>query len=275
MNLLELTSPYGQAKTLLLSDRAAKLKQAAQDVMQVSAKTPLLPLAGAAIGGPAGGALGEGARQMVDIARGEPAPSPMSSAFQMAGASLVPSVGKGAKAGVELGKKAVNIAFAPSRFKAGLQLGKVEEAAGIAQEVLEKPTAEGVRSIVKKILPAKNPVKLEAAYQEMGKQNPQGLKDLHDVIRGALDASSPRALAQTLQPKILTKAGRARLAANEEAARKALNAIVPGREEAAQKVANAITRDELLKGVMKKGKKAAIAAAIGGAGLGGLRTLVQ
>lgn len=170
-----------------------------------------------------------------------------------------------------LGKtKAGRFLFGPSRLKAGQALGKAEEAAGLAQEVTTIPTAGEVKTIVKQILPAKDPQKLKTAYETFAKENPQGLKDVHDTLKSSLDIVSPKALARTMTPKPLTKAGYARLAANEKAARDALNSIVPGRAKAAEDVALAIKRGEyLVEPIKKYAKKAAIGAILGaGGGLG-------
>lgn len=242
------TAPFEMAK------QAVKYPvQNPEKVVELGTETPLLPMAGAAIGGPIGGVLGEGVRQMGSIAMGKPAPSKLESAASMGLAGLVPSAGKGISAAGTGVKKLSKAMFAPGRKAAGEALAQVEKQAKLVQNVTSTPSATKVKKIVEGLqdVPPEKYTEIVEGYKVVGKQNLQKLKDTYDTAKAAMDVVSPSEMGSKifslLRPKALTPAGYARLTAHKQAATEALNALVPGRTAAAEAVANSVRRANILK----------------------------
>lgn len=150
------------------------------DPTKVAAKTPILPLAGSVMAGPAGGAVGEGLRQMASITKGGPTPTPAQSALQMGLAAFGPGRARAAGSAVKGAAKRVGDVFAPTVEKAGAEL----------LPVLEKEGLKDIRPIIF------NKGEREAAVQYAENQaklaakkalTPQQLQEARSTMKDILD----------------------------------------------------------------------------------------
>lgn len=203
-----------------------------EKMMEFAGKTPVLPIGLGIVGGPIGGVLGEGARQMVQIARGENAPTPTESALNMAGAALVPSVGKGVAATGDVARRAVKTAFAPRLAKAGEMIAEARTKLKAAPLPDIKMSKEASEEVVKSL-----PLGKVKDLVEQYKQLP--IKDLiakYDLTHGVFDRAAS-----------VTVTGKAKLATNRAAIRKALTEVAPELGSALQAYAAGKSRQTFLK----------------------------
>lgn len=141
---------------------------------KVAAETPILPIGGAIVAGPVGGAAGEGLRQIADVAQGNTNYDPVTGALKMAGASLVPSVGKGAATVADVGGKLLT----PS----------IQESSAALMPILEKHGLKDVMPIVFN----KGEREAAVAYAQNAAKNaenltPQMLQEARSTLKDVLD----------------------------------------------------------------------------------------
>lgn len=223
-------APQAVKSALMAPFRAGKALLT--DPTKVAAETPILPVGGAIAAGPAGGAVGEGLRQVAQITRGAPAPTLLQSAIRMTGAALVPSAARQARAAVTTMSGAQK-AIQTLKEQAGVNVDK-------AVEPLTKKVATPVVNALTNL-------------RKSGGLKKLPIQDLHEAevqIRNLLDAEKVGGFARIMgkQPAgRLTDQGVALAAKAKAAIIAEQNARVKGLKSAREMVGTIARQNRLAK----------------------------
>lgn len=234
----------GAAKNAILAPIQAG-KVLLTNPTKVAAETPILPVGGAIAAGPAGGAAGEGLRQMAQIAQGAPAPTPLQSALQMTGAAIVPSVGKGAEAAAGIGGRLLT----PS----------IQESNAALMPILEKHGLKDVMPVVFN----KGERDAAIAYAQNAAKNaenltPQMLQEARSTLKDVLDNRIVQPNSPTGQ--IVSRA--------KDAVTTALSKALPDVGEGLSDLGESYAAEPTKRAgraLLQQAKRAAILATVGGA----------
>ena len=170
----------GQAAKSLISAPISAGKALLTDPLKVAAETPVLPLGGAALGGPIGGAAGQALKGFAEVARGAEAPHPLETGLKVIGASLVPSAGRAIKATGQAIRGGTRAALGPS----------VEEARASTLELLGNKKLKDIAPIVfdrGERAAAVNYAETQAKLAAAGKLTAEKLQEARATLKDILD----------------------------------------------------------------------------------------
>lgn len=230
-------APFTQAKEAAVTPFTAPEK-----VTKLGTSTPLLPIAGATLGGPIGGALGETARQAGKVVMGEPAAQPWEIGANVMLASLASPVASKTLKTAEGMQKVGKVIAAPSLEQAKRTLETVKT--GLPTPSRPPWTPKEVAQVVENAPKVADMTATIAKYKGLPKQ---ALIDITSLMGKAYDRIAKLHKVGKIHDHTFIN-----FVKNKEAADQALREVYPELGKANQDYARAMAAESL------KGLKGAI-----------------